>query len=285
MSKEWYVKTKKGVTGPISSAKLRELVAAGKIKPASAISPDGEKWAKAGDIKGLEFPVPEDDPLGLGDDPLGLGGAQIEIPPAPTAGFVAQREAGYVERFGPYSEVHHELQPIVPHIDVYVHPPHGDRDFTTLVTGGMSDNPMPVPPGACSPRAELLLYVDEPKQEYVELLRFVAQLPYKQQTWYSYGSTMTNGQPPQPIFDGSVLDCYLFLMPIIESDFEICEAVTIVDSPLQLLWVTPVTSAERQLVMDKGIDAFFPLLNKYDHPLVAAPSRKCYVNRKGWFGR
>jgi len=277
MPQQWFVKTSKGQAGPFSSGKLRQLVADGKIKPSSSVSPDGKKWVKAQSIKGLSFPS-------VDEEPPRLGGATLGFPETSTLPFVEQREAEYIRRFGPYSQVYHELQPIIPHIDVYVHPPHGDRDYTTLITSGMSDNPMPVPPGAGSPRAELVLYVAEATELCVNLLRFLAQLPYKQNIWYSYGSTMTNGQPLQPIFDGSVLDCYVFIPPIIDSDYEICESAAIADAPLQVLWVVPITSAERQLVMDRGIDDFFELLNKHQHPLVVDQSRKCYVNRKRWFG-
>lgn len=277
MGQQWFVKTGKGQAGPFSSDKLRQLVADGKIKPSSSVSPDGKKWVKAENIKGLSFPS-------VDEDPLGLGGTPLAIPETSTAPFVEQRETEYVRRFGPYSQVYHELQPIIPHIDVYVHPPHGERDFTTLITSGMSDNPMPTPPGPSSPRAELVLYVAEATELCVDLLRFLAQLPYKQKIWYSYGSTMTNGQPPRPIFDGSVLDCYVFIPPTLDSDYEISESITIADAPLQVLWAVPITSVERQLVMDQGIDEFYGLLNKYRHPLVVDHSRKCYVNRKRWFG-
>lgn len=275
MAQQWFVKTSKGKAGPFSSSKLRELVAAGKIKPASAISPDGRRWVRAETVKGISFPTPN-------EEPLDTAGPTFGFPEKSTLPLVEQREAAYSSRFGPYSEVFHELQPIIPHIDVYVHPPHGDREFTTLVTGGMSDHPMPIPPGPCSPRVELLLYVTEPTEEYVSLLRFLAQLPYTQKTWYSYGSTMTNGQPPRPIFEGSVLDCYVFLPSIIETDHDICESVVIEEAPLQLLWVVPISSAERQLIMDQDIDAFYELLDRHDHPLVVDRTRKCYVNRKRW---
>lgn len=277
MAQQWFVKTSKGQAGPFSSGKLRQLVAEGKVKPNSAVSPDGKTWVKAETIKGISFPVPD-------QEPGAPGGATFGFPEESTLPFVEQREAEYVNRFGPYSQVFHELQPIIPHIDVYVHPPHDDRDFTTLVTGGMSDNPMPVPPGPCSPRAELLLYVIETTEVYVNLLRFLAQLPYKQNIWYSYGSTMTNGQPPRPIFDGSVLDCYVFMPSIIDTDCDIGKSVVIEGAPLQLLWVVPITSAERQLIMDQGMDAFYGLLNKHNHPLVVDQARKCYVKRKRWFG-
>jgi len=272
---QWFVRTAKGQAGPVSLEKLRGFVANGKVKPSSAVSPDGQSWVKAETIEDLFPPAV---------DPPELGGAFLGFTEESKLPFVEQREAAYAKVFGPCSQVSHELLPVVPHIDVYIHPPHGDRDFTTLVTGGMSDEPMPIPPGPCSPRAELLLYVSEPTDEYVNLLRFLAQLPYKQDTWFSYGSTVSNGNPPQPIFEDSVLDCYVFIPSVIPSDHDICDSVLIDGDPLQLLWVQPITSAERQLIIDEDIDAFYDLLNKRKHPLTIDPNRKCYVKRKGWFG-
>ena len=272
MTQQWFVKTSKGQAGPFSSSKLRQLVADGKIKPTTLISLDGKKWVTSGKIKGLSFPSAE-------GDALAHSGPIIGYPEQPILPLIEQREVAYIDRFGPYSNVVHELMPMIPHIDVYIHPPHDDRDFTTLVTGGMSDNPMPIPQGPCSPRAELVMYVSEPTQLYIDLLRFLARLPYEQNTWFSYGSTMTNGQPPQPIFDGSVLDSYTFLPSIIATDHEIGESVSVEGDPLSLLWVVPISSAERELIIEQDLDVFYNLLDKHQHPLTVDPSRKSYVKR------
>jgi hypothetical protein len=52
--------------------------------------------------------------------------------------------------------VWHELASDLVHIDVHVTPPSPGRPRYTLVTSGMSDRPMSVPPGIDSRYAELM---------------------------------------------------------------------------------------------------------------------------------
>lgn len=292
MSKTWFVKVKGETKGPVESRQLQMMAAIGVVTPETPVSLDGQKWSVASKVKGLEFPSPEepDDSQGVegsgDDDPLfgGPSGASFGFPEAGSADYVALREAAYVRQFGPFEGVCHQLLPVVPHIDVYVHPPHGNRRFATLVTGGMSDRRMQMPPGPASPRAELLLYVDQPTDEHVNLLRFLAQIPMRQNTWYSISSTMTNGNPPRPIFEGSALDCYLFMPPIVGTDGELRDSLRIEGDPVEMLWAMPITSAERQFNIDKGFGPFLDLLDKKSHPPVLDPKRKCYVTKRGWFG-
>jgi hypothetical protein len=70
--------------------------------------------------------------------------------------------AAHIERYlGPVSGVYHELISDKVHLDVYVVPPSANFPFYTLVTSGMSDRPMAVPPGApadeAPPYAELCI--------------------------------------------------------------------------------------------------------------------------------
>lgn len=55
MSQQWYVRTSKADRGPYSTEKLRRLADEGRVKPATLVSRDGEKWIKASQIRGLEF--------------------------------------------------------------------------------------------------------------------------------------------------------------------------------------------------------------------------------------
>src|SRR5262245_10701285 len=93
------------------------------------ISPGGSKMIRHGERTGPWMPA---------------------FPEFSTLPFVEQREAVYEQMFGKYALVYDDLFPgLIPHIDVYVHEPgHLSRDFYTLVTGGMSDLPMKVPPEA-----------------------------------------------------------------------------------------------------------------------------------------
>jgi hypothetical protein len=176
--------------------------------------------------------------------------------------------------------VDHELLPMVPHLDVYVFPMRGEdeegnvTEFFALVTGGMSDFPMNVPEGLAYKRAELVMYAREPKPEYIRLLRFLARLPHQQEaTWYFHGTTMTNGQPPQPIFDGSSLDCYLFLCsPDQPEDSWLQE-----DELTMLLWVVPITRGERQFIMDRDLEAFIEAYDQTPNSLLLNERRQAVV--------
>jgi hypothetical protein len=196
----------------------------------------------------------------------------------------AVREKVYRECFGDNWTVNRDSPSQGPAIDVYVFEPgtqKSGRDFYTLVTGGMSDYPMKVPDGASFRRAELILYVDQPTEQHVNLLRWLGQLPHVQEgTWYMPGTTMTNGQPPQPIFDGSELDCFLFSMSIVSADAAIQEKLVLEGDPTIMLWVVPITHPECRFILKRTLDEFFQVLDKKAHPFVLDERRCSYIRPK-----
>lgn len=189
-----------------------------------------------------------------------------------------RREQAYGRFFGGEFTVSHELLPREPHIDVYMFGPvEGEREFDTLVTGGMSDLPMNVPDGLPIRRVELVLYADEPRDEYVNLLRWLAHLVHDQRTWISPGSTMTNGDPPEPIFDGSLMDCFAFLQPLLAPDYTFSDELEIDGDPVFLLWVVPITSSECEFLRTQGLETFYELLEQNEHSLLLEEDRQPYV--------
>jgi hypothetical protein len=197
----------------------------------------------------------------------------------------AAREKVYQERFGNKWRLHRERPSEGPAIDVYVFEPGAQkgepREFYTLVTGGMSNSPMAVPDGASFRRAELILYVDEPADKHVNLLRWLARLPHIQQgTWYAPGSTMTNGQPPQPIFEGSELSCFLFSQSIVVPDAAIQQKLVLEGDPTVMLWVVPITNLECQFILKRNLDEFYRVLDKKAHPLVLDEKRHSYIQAR-----
>ncbi len=199
-----------------------------------------------------------------------------------TLSFIEAREKAFSSFFGEKFTVSHELAPMVPHLDVYIFKPDSDRDrdFFTLVTGGMSDLPMKSPKPLSFPRAELILYVEEPKDDYIALLRWLARLVHDQGTWLSSGSTMTNGQPPRPIFAASRLDCYFFLTPPLEPDNSLPQKLVLENQPVSFLWVIPITSVECDYIRKRGADDFLDILDRKDHPIVLDEERKLYVRAR-----
>ncbi len=55
MPRHWYIKTKGGPRGPVTSKVLVHLADKGTLKPKSLVSDDGESWFQAKHIEGLEF--------------------------------------------------------------------------------------------------------------------------------------------------------------------------------------------------------------------------------------
>ena len=187
------------------------------------------------------------------------------------------RRSEYLRRFGACSHVARPQDSSGVPVDIYVFPATEHRPITTLVTSGMSDCRMPVPQGRCSPRAELVLYVNEIKAEYVNLLYFLAQIPLQQHKALRYGTAISHGNPPRPILPGSMLDGYVFMIPSVPSDFEIHQSTRIGDDSLQLLWVVPTTLAERIFLAKQGMSRFCRLLDQNQHGLAFDPTRRCYV--------
>ncbi len=62
------------------------------------------------------------------------------------------RAAEYRRRFGAYAHIARPQDASGVPVDVYVFPPNQHRPVTTLVTSGLSNHRMPVPPGRFSPR-------------------------------------------------------------------------------------------------------------------------------------
>ena len=190
-----------------------------------------------------------------------------------------ERERIYGELFGESSSVYHELLPLVPHVDVYLCPPHGDRDFYTYVTGGMSDLPMNSPAkfGRDCRRIELVFYAADENQEYAELLRRLAHFAHDNNTWLHWRHTLPNGTPPTPLFGDGLLDTIFFMPSIVRPDSQLGEHLEIGSDPVNLVWCVPITSAECQYKLDNGTDAMFDLFDENNHPVAFAGNRDSYV--------
>jgi hypothetical protein len=137
---------------------------------------------------------------------------------------------------------------------------------------------MPVPEGSPYHRAELLMYVEEPDLTHANVMQWLARLPHQQKTtWYSPGTTMSNGNPPQPIFEDSELDCFLFLSSIVGNDDKVHEELVLDGDPVLMLWVVLITHAERQFIIERGLDDFMNVLDENKHSFVLDEGRKSFV--------
>ena len=192
---------------------------------------------------------------------------------------VQQREDVYDKFFGDCETVLHEMIPFVPHVDVYRFSPNASRDFYTYVTGGMSDLPMASPPeaGPGFRRTELVFYAAEANDEYGELLRWLAHFPHDNKTWLHWGHTLPNGNPPEPFFNSGSLDTLVFMPSVVQPDSELAKHLVWKGEPINLLWCVPITAAECELKLEKGMHALYDLFEANQHPFVFHGSRASYV--------
>ena len=138
-----------------------------------------------------------------------------------TSGFAQTRESIYERLFGKALTVSHELQPLIPHIDVYTFQrSQGGKIVYSLVTGGMSDLEMNLQRGAkdAPRRVELIFYCSEPRDEYIATLRWVAHFPHDSKSWLGHGHTLPIGNPPAPFWGSKELDTLLFMPPIVKKE-------------------------------------------------------------------
>lgn len=207
---------------------------------------------------------------------------QTQLGVTPNAqGFRSAREAAYKQMFGEALSISHELLPLIPHIDVYTFQrKRGDQIVYSLVTGGMSDLEMTPPKGAGNDvprRVELIFYCAEPREEYIEILRWLAHFPHSSKSWLGHGHTMPNGNPSVPFSGSTALDTILFSPPIVKKDQTLPELLQLDGQPVCFLWVVPITTAECNLKLEKGFGAIMDLFGKNRHPHIFDPQRKSYV--------
>jgi hypothetical protein len=120
--------------------------------------------------------------------------------------------SAHIEKYiGKVAAVFHEIRSDAVHIDLHHVKPTEDNPFNILVTSGMSDLPMKVPPDANVPRyIELMAILPrdwrmdqesfKTEEWYwpVRLLKILARYPHRYNTWLGWGHTIPNGRPSRP---------------------------------------------------------------------------------------
>jgi hypothetical protein len=196
----------------------------------------------------------------------------------PDKGAMAMRESVYARLFGEDFFVWHEFTPKDPHIDVYCFKPGvAGRDFFTLVTGGMSDRPMRLPPGMPPElqmrRVELVFYCSEAKTEYASLLVKLAHYAFDNDTWLGAGHTMETRAVE--LLQCKDAQCLLFIPTPVIPDDSIPMRLRIHDDPVTLLWVIPITLEECAMSREPWFrDSVQARLNTNGRPYVFDPVRR-----------
>ncbi|RPK15236.1 suppressor of fused domain protein [Priestia endophytica] len=146
-------------------------------------------------------------------------------------------------------------------VNVHVIPPSVDKGFLTLVTTGMSDEPMDYSKEESEFKyAELLLklppdweidkdYVGN--QEYywpLSWLKKVAHIPHVYEGWLEEEVILPNGEPPQPFASNTKLSCIMICRPS-ESGLD---SVHTAQGKVHVYTLVPIYEEERDLALEKG---------------------------------
>lgn len=176
--------------------------------------------------------------------------------------------SAHIEQYlGPIETVFHEIASDTVHIDVHIVPPTAARPFYTLVTSGMSDLPMHTPEQADVPRyLELMLTLPagwQLNQETVNneqwywpirLLKYLARFPHHYQTWLGWGHTIPNGQPPDPLTEGTQLaGMLIFPSVLVPEPFHVLEVSP--DKVIVFMAVYLLYAEELELKLNEGVEA------------------------------
>ena len=182
----------------------------------------------------------------------------------------------HIEQYvGARGTVFHELVSEHVHIDVHIVPPSGQHNFYTLITTGMSDVPMSVPPGAEHLRyAEVVLCLpanwkmsqqdwkdDESNYWPVRWLKTLARLPHQYKTWLTSAHTVPNGDPPEPFASNTRLCGVILGLPVLFHD-GFGQIAVRSDKTIQLYSMIPLYQEEMEFKLKYGAEVLFDRLDE-----------------------
>ena len=175
---------------------------------------------------------------------------------------------------GKIDTVWHEIMSDLVHIDVHQVAPTAERPYWTLVTSGMSDLPMTTPAGLEGWRfAELILclranwsmgqeaFREDENYWPIFWLKRLARFPHEYKTWFSWGHTIPNGDPADPL-DPSVGFTGLMLgrPATVSTDFWTLNIRA--DKQIHFFALLPLYTNEMDLKLKKGAEEIERLFEK-----------------------
>lgn len=229
----------------------------------------------------------------MGED-ISRGGSEIYLhgeqePFRPVRGdaeLIDAVSAHVQQHIGAVEIVYHELVSDAVHVDIHVVPAGDGRPFHTLVTSGMSQVPMNIPPAAPEflRYAELMLclppdwqldreaFGDENVFWPIRMLKDLARYPHKHNTWLGYGHTIPNGDPPKQFAENTRMTCSLICDPKrFGPEFDLLEVGN--DSGVVFYAAMPLHEDELALKLESGMDALAAALREHGVDELVAPSR------------
>lgn len=182
-----------------------------------------------------------------------------------------------------------------------IYPPAEDRPYYTIVTSGMSERPMNVPPGMDAfARAELVLVLPQewilvgrngslddpeaakPKNYWpIGQLKRIARLPFDYDTWLAFGHTL-EPDPEEPYEDPAFAGLVIGVDKFLTDEFVTLE---LPDGRTVFFWALYFLYPEElQLALKEGAEALEKKLDAQRIPPGLWPRRPNVAKRRGLFG-
>ncbi|QXQ02465.1 suppressor of fused domain protein [Stenotrophomonas indicatrix] len=215
----------------------------------------------------------EVDDVSPGGSPILVHSREKDFTPAQGESHIEEISAHIERHLGPISGVFHEIISDIVHIDVHVVPATDECPYLRLVTSGMSDLPMAVPDEVDVPRhMELMVtlpadwpitqdaFEDERNYWPVRLLKTLARLPHKYDTWLGFGHTIPNGHPSEPYAPGVGFDGAIVLPPVTTPD-DFGTLALEDGTTIEFMAIVPLYPEEMDLKLKKDSET---LLDRFD---------------------
>jgi hypothetical protein len=167
---------------------------------------------------------------------------------------------------GEIAFVIHETHSSTVHVDVHVTSPNPERPYYTLITSGMAQSPMQVPPEyGSSPFAELMMclpagwkiqeeyWTDKSSYWPIGLLRWLARYPHEDSTWLWMGHSVRGEEDGTPYGPNTKMSDLVLLEPrTIPEEAHWFHAE---GRDIALLAVYPILRQELDFKMQRGTSA------------------------------
>lgn len=173
------------------------------------------------------------------------------------------REKHYKQYLGQLNQVilHSTDVNEIVHIDVYQFSPTPQKPYWTLITGGMSDGPREM----VIDRTEILMYAETPQAWMIDLLKKVAEMPFRNEGLLHWGQVCT---PDINQFAGKSNFTRLLFVPPFREDRRF-EPLRTNNDDVDFLWMIPITEPEYQYMVNSGTQSLFPeMLSQEKYPRV-----------------
>lgn len=204
--------------------------------------------------------------------------------------------SGHIEtHLGKVESVFHEIISDAVHIDVHFVKASADFPFIRLVTSGMSDLPMTIPEGSEVPKfVELLItlpgdwrldqasFEDEAWYWPVRLIKQLARLPHKYNTWLGFGHTVPNGDPAAPYAPSTKL-CGAMVLPSVTVPDGFHKLRIDEHKEITFLSVVPLYDEEMNLKLRVGLDELLDKLGNMNVSDVVDPARRNVAKKRFGF--